>query len=70
MTDAHLTIVRRSVLLWIGAGLVMTLLALAAGLNDPALVRIALAVSAAYAVLGLAFGVWAGRLIARSRRAR
>jgi hypothetical protein len=70
MHDAHRTITQRAILLWVGAALVMTLNSVAAVTGSKSLVLAALAVTGLFAFVGVGFGVWVGRTIARSYRMR
>jgi hypothetical protein len=65
VTDANVLVMRRATILWVGATLMMTFNMLAAFGGSERLVMWALALSGAFAVVGIAFGVWAGLKVAR-----
>ncbi len=67
MQEPNLSVLRHSVPLWIGAGLLIALDALAASLPLSRLTYVALACSGAYALYGVGFGIWAGRQLSKSR---
>ena len=66
MSKAHVLVMRRSVVLWIGAGLLMGFNIFAASQSSLTLVYWALALTGAFSVAGVAFGIWAGRTVTRS----
>jgi len=66
MTEATKLVWRRSVILWIGAGLVTALNYIAATFGDQTLTYGALAVTGMFALFGIGFGIWAGRTLAGS----
>jgi len=64
MQEPNRTVMKRSIPLWIGAVLLMTLNGLAAALPSLPLIYLALACSGAYALYGIGFGIWVGRRLA------
>jgi Na+-transporting NADH:ubiquinone oxidoreductase subunit NqrD len=64
MPDANAVVMRRAVILWIGAGLLLGFNIFAASQQSLSLVHWALALSAAFAVFGIGFGVWAAKKVA------
>lgn len=63
MTDAHVLVMQRAVVLWVGSGLLLGFNIFAAFQGRMDLVMGALAASGAFAVFGIAFGIWAARRI-------
>jgi len=66
MREPNLTVMRRSIPLWIGALLLTTLNAFVALQPVSSLSFIALACSGAFALYGISFSVWAARRLTRS----
>jgi hypothetical protein len=66
MQEPHRTVLKRSVPLWITAFLLMTLNGLAAMLGSPSLTYVALAISGAFALYGIGFGIWVGRKLSKA----
>jgi len=60
------TVWQRSLFLWIGAAAVAIFNSAAAWLQSPSLTDVALAITAAFALVGVGFGIWAGRTLAAS----
>jgi hypothetical protein len=67
MREPNLTVMRRSIPLWIGAVLLTALNAFAFSQPASSLTLVALACSAAYALYGIGFGIWAGKRVAQAR---
>ena len=65
MREPSLTVMRRSVPLWIGTGLLTALNAFVALLPVSSLTYIALYSSGAFALYGIGFGVWAGHKLSK-----
>lgn len=65
ITQGHAKAMRRSVLLWIGGGLVLGLNIFAASQQNASMIYVALAVTALFAIFGTCFGVWAARVVTR-----
>jgi Na+-transporting NADH:ubiquinone oxidoreductase subunit NqrD len=63
MPEANALVMRRSLILWIGAGLLFGFSIFAASQQSLSLVYWALALSAAFAIFGIAFGIWAARKV-------
>ncbi|MBV1686941.1 hypothetical protein KRR38_04440 [Novosphingobium sp. G106] len=65
MTQGIKTVWQRSVILWIGAALVAIFNSAAAYLHSQPLTYAALALTAMFALVGVGFGIWAGRTLAK-----
>lgn len=65
MTDGHALVMRRSIILWIGTALVIAFNMFAASQQRAALIYTALAVTGAFALLAIGFGIWAARTVTR-----
>ena len=65
MNQPNALVMRQTMILWIGSGLLSCLNIVAATSGDPTFVKISLALTAAFALFGVAFGVWAARTITR-----
>lgn len=63
MRDANILVLQRSTYLWIGSGLLLGFIIFAASLNSRPLIDLALALTAAFALIGIAFGIWAARKV-------
>jgi uncharacterized membrane protein YqjE len=63
MPEANALVLRRSVILWVAAFLLMGLNIYAGLARNTDLIKIALALTAVFALAGIAFGVWAARKI-------
>ena len=63
MADANMLVMRRAVILWIGAGLLIGVNLFAASQRSASLVYWALALTGAFALFGIAFGTWAARKV-------
>ena len=66
MDKANVTVMKRATLLWIASGLVLGLNIFAAYRADIALIYAALAITGAFALVGIAFGLWAARAVTRA----
>jgi hypothetical protein len=66
MREPYSTVMRRSVPLWIGAGLLTALNAFVFSQPTSSLAFVALACSAAFALYGIGFGLWAGKQLAKA----
>ena len=66
MREPYFTVMRRSVPLWIGAGLLTALNAFVFSQPASSLTFVALACSAAFALFGIGFGLWAGKQLAKA----
>ena len=58
-------VMRRATFLWIGAGLILGFNIFAAYAQSQAAVYAALAASGMFALVGIAFGIWAARVVTR-----
>jgi len=67
MREQNLTVLRRSIPLWIGAGLLMILNAVAFSPPPSSLTYVALACSGVFALYGIGFGFWAGKQLGKIR---
>ncbi len=65
MDDAHRTVIARSSYLWIAAVLAFSLTMVAAATGSIRLIEVALVVNGALAIVGIGFGIWTGRTLAR-----
>jgi hypothetical protein len=65
MTQGIETVWQRSLILWIGAAAVTIFNSAAAYLQSQPLVYAVLALTAMFALVGVGFGIWAGRTLAR-----
>ena len=63
MTEANVLVMKRAMFLWIGAGLLLAFNIFAASQQSASLVYWALALTGAFAVFGIGFGVWAARKV-------
>ena len=63
MPEANVLVMRRAVFLWVGAGLLLGFNIFAASQQSLTVVYWALALTAAFALFGIAFGVWAAKQI-------
>lgn len=63
MDNANATVIRRSAILWIGTGLILSFNLFAASQADYGLTRWALGLTGGFALFGVAFGVWAARKV-------
>ena len=63
MPEAKMLVMRRSVILWIGTGLLLGFNIVAASQQSLTLVYWALGLTAAFALSGIGFGVWAARQV-------
>lgn len=68
MADAHVLVMRRAVILWVGAGLLIGFNIFAASQRSASLVYWALALTGAFALFGIAFGIWAAKKVAAPPR--
>jgi hypothetical protein len=66
MREPNLTVMRRTIPLWIGALLITALNAFVASQPVSSLTFIALACSGTFAVYGIGFGVWAARRLTKA----
>jgi Na+-transporting NADH:ubiquinone oxidoreductase subunit NqrD len=66
MNEANVTVMKRAVFLWIGAGLVLGLNVFAAYQQSAAVIYAALAITGLFALVGIGFGIWAARTITRA----
>jgi LytS/YehU family sensor histidine kinase len=67
MPQANALVLRRSVVLWVAAFLLMGLNIYAGLARNTDLIKIALALTALFALAGIAFGVWAARKLTHRR---
>lgn len=65
MDNAHRTVLARSGYLWIATGLAVALTMIAASTGSIRLIEVALIVNGALAIIGIGFGIWTGRTLAR-----
>lgn len=65
MTDGHAIVMRRSIILWIGTGLLIAFNLFAASQQTPALTYAALVATGLFALFGIGFGIWAARTVTR-----
>ncbi len=65
MDDAHRTVMARSSYLWIAAGLAFSLTIVAAATGSIRLIEVALIVNGVLAIVGIGFGIWTARALAR-----
>ena len=63
MSNANSLVMQRAVILWVGAGLLIGFNIFAASQRSPTLVYWALALTGAFALFGIAFGIWAARKV-------
>lgn len=70
MTEAHIRVVRCAVNLWIALGLLLTFNTIATATGDVTLVRWSLGLTCGFAILGVAFGIWAARQVTEQPRMR
>lgn len=63
MPEANVVVMRRAVIIWVGAGLLLGLNIFAASQPSLTLVYWALALTAAFALFGAGFGVWAAKQV-------
>ena len=70
MDQANVTVMRRTVWLWIASGLILGLNIFAAYRQSEALIYATLAVTAVFALAGIGFGIWAARTVAKAAAAR
>lgn len=63
MAEANVLVMRRTVILWIGSGLIMGFNIFAASQQSLSLVYWALAITGAFALFGIAFGIWAAKKV-------
>lgn len=68
MPEANALVMRRAVILWVGAGLLLGFNIFAALQHSLTVVYWALALSAAFAVVGVGFGVWAAKTMTARRK--
>ena len=61
---------RRAVILWVGAGLLLGLNIFAGAMANLAIIRVSLALMGAFAPFGIALGVWAAWEVTRPVPAR
>ncbi len=61
MPEANVLVMRRAVILWVGASLLLGFNIFAASQQSLTLVYWALAPTAAFAIFGVGFGVWAAK---------
>ena len=61
MPEANLLVMRRAIILWIGSGLVLGFNIFAASQQNLRLISWALALTAVFALFGIAFGIWVAR---------
>ncbi len=66
MRDLHRTIMLRSIPLWVASFLCMAINLVAASVGSLPVIFFALACAGACALYGIAFGVWAGRKLAKA----
>jgi hypothetical protein len=65
MSEAANLVMRRSIILWIGAGLIFPLNIWAGTSGHPVYFKAALVLTGAFAIFGVAFGIWAARTVTR-----
>jgi Na+-transporting NADH:ubiquinone oxidoreductase subunit NqrD len=63
MPEANILVMRRAVILWVGAGLLLGFNIFAASQQNMTLVMWALALTAAFSLFGIGFGIWAARKV-------
>jgi len=63
MPEANARVLRRSVILWVAAFLLIGFNMYAGLVRNTDLIKFALALTAVFAIAGIAFGVWAARTI-------
>ena len=63
MSKANLLVMRRAIILWIGSGLLLGFNIFAASQQDVELIRWTLVLTAAFALFGIAFGIWAAKKV-------
>ena len=63
MPEANLLVMRRAAILWVGSGLILGFNIFAASQQDLQLIRWALALTAIFALFGIAFGIWAAKKV-------
>jgi hypothetical protein len=63
MPEANILVMRRAVILWVGAGLLLGFNIFAASQQSMPLVMWALALTGAFSLFGIAFGIWAARKV-------
>lgn len=68
MDNAHWSIIRGSLILWVGSVLMVSLTSAAAVLGDADLLFLVLGLTGAFALFGIGFGLWVGRRVARIYR--
>lgn len=68
MNAATVTVLKRAMYLWIGAGLILGVNIFAAYQQSEALIFGALAATGLFALIGIAFGIWAARTLTRASR--
>ena len=69
MNAASVTVMKRAMYLWIGTGLVMGFNIFAAYQASEIAVYSALALTGLFALVGIGFGIWAARTVARASAA-
>lgn len=63
MRDVNAMVMRRSMILWVGTALLLGLNLFAASQGSLQLTMWALALTGAFSVFGIAFGIWAARKV-------
>jgi hypothetical protein len=66
MDAGTVTVMKRATFLWIGSGLIIGVNLFAAYSQSEAVIYGALAATGLFALFGIAFGIWAGRTVARA----
>lgn len=69
MNEANAAVMKRSAFLWIAADLILGLNIFAAYQGSEAVIYGALAVTGLFALVGIGFGVWVGRMVAKAAAA-
>jgi hypothetical protein len=69
MNAPAVTVMKRARFLWIGAGLIMGLNLFAAYAQSEAVIYGALLATGLFALVGIAFGIWAARTVTRAAAA-
>jgi hypothetical protein len=66
MNEVAIMILKRSIWLWVGTALVITLNTVAAMVGGVTLVYATLIITGLFALVGIGFGLWVGRTLAKS----
>lgn len=67
MPEANVLVMQRAVILWVGAGLLLGFNIFAASQQSLSLVYWALLLSGAFALFGIAFGIWAAKKVSAQK---